>query len=130
MITLQTPELSWTSNRELERRRLRKFVAIPVITVNGYGQITAVSTVPAAGGSGAGSAAGTLAAIPATCSSGALYVATDQPASQQIYTCSSSNTWTQYMSLGGSGALAFTNGALDMVTSVVPRLPLRTPSQV
>jgi hypothetical protein len=96
---------------------------IPVITVNGYGQITAVSTVPAAGGgSGAATAAGALSVMPATCSSGALYVATDQPASQQIYTCSSTNTWTQYISLGGSGALAFTNGALDMVTSVVPRL--------
>lgn len=95
---------------------------IPVITVNGYGQITAVSTVAAAGGSGGGTASGTLAAIPNTCSSGALYVATDQPVSQQIYTCSSANTWTQYMSLGGSGALAVTNGALDVVTSVVPRL--------
>ncbi|MFL6451437.1 MAG: hypothetical protein ACJ746_27730 [Bryobacteraceae bacterium] len=95
---------------------------IPVITVNGYGQITSVSTVPAAGGSGTGTAAGALSAMPATCSAGALYVATDQPTSQQIYTCSSTNTWTQYISLGGSGALAFTNGALDMVTSVVPRL--------
>ena len=62
---------------------------IPVISVNGYGQITAVSTVAAAGGSGgAGTAAGTLGAIPGTCSPGALYVATDQPVSQQIYTCS------------------------------------------
>src|SRR5206468_3643014 len=74
---------------------------IPIITVNGYGQITAASTVPAAGGSGSGPAAGALSAIPGTCSSGALYVATDQPASQQIYTCSGTNTWTQYMSLGG-----------------------------
>jgi trimeric autotransporter adhesin len=96
---------------------------IPVITVNGYGQITAVSTVAAAGGgSGTGTAAGTLAAIPATCSVGTLYVASDQPVSQQLYACSSLNTWTQYMSLGGSGALAITNGALDVVTSVVPRL--------
>ncbi len=65
---------------------------------------------------------GRASGIPTTCSSGALYVATDQPTSQQIYTCSSANTWTQYMSLGGSGALAVTNGALDVVTSVVPRL--------
>jgi hypothetical protein len=97
---------------------------IPVITVNGYGQITAVSTVAAAGGggSGTGTATGTLAAIPGTCSVGSLYVANDQPASQQLYACSSANTWTQYMSLGGSGALAITNGALDVVTTVVPRL--------
>ena len=96
---------------------------IPVITVNGYGQITAVSTVATAGGaSGTGTATGTLATIPSTCSAGSLYVANDQPASQQLYACSSANTWTQYMSLGGSGALAVTNGALDVVTSVVPRL--------
>jgi hypothetical protein len=95
---------------------------IPVITVNGYGQVTAVSTVMASGGGGSATAAGALAAMPSTCSSGALYVATDQPTSQQLYACSSANTWTQYMSLGGSGALAVTNGALDVVTSVVPRL--------
>ena len=100
---------------------------VPVITVNGYGQITAVSmaTVASASGSSSSSSAtsaGTLSSIPSSCSSGALYVATDQPTGQQLYTCSSSSNWTQFMSLGGSGSLAFTNGSLDIVPSVVPRL--------
>ena len=107
---------------------------VPVITVNGYGQITAISTAPvtSTGSSGTGSSsstssssamsAGTLSSIPSTCSSGALYVATDQPAGQQLYTCSSTSNWTQFMSLGGSGSLAFNNGSLDIVTSVIPRL--------
>ena len=60
--------------------------------------------------------------MPASCTAGTLYMATDQTPGQQLYTCSSSNTWTQYTSLGGSGALAVTNGSLDIVTSVVPRL--------
>ena len=100
---------------------------VPVITVNGYGQITAVSTATVVSSSGSSSSssatsAGTLSSIPSTCSSGALYVATDQPAGQQLYTCSSSSNWTQFMSLGGSGSLAFTNGSLDIVPGVVPRL--------
>jgi hypothetical protein len=60
--------------------------------------------------------------MPSTCTTGALYFATDQPAGQQIYTCSSTNTWTQVVALGGSGALAFTNGYLDIVPGVVPTL--------
>ena len=95
---------------------------VPVITVNGYGQITAVSTAAASGGGGGAITTGTLAALPATCTAGALYFATDQPAGQQLYTCSSANTWTQIVSLGPSGALAYTNGSLDIATSVVPRL--------
>jgi hypothetical protein len=81
-----------------------------------------VSTVASTGNSGSAVTSGTLSAIPATCTVGALYFATDQPASQQLYTCSSANTWTQYISLGGSGALTFSNGSLDIVTSVLPRL--------
>ncbi len=96
---------------------------VPVITVNGYGQITAVSTAAVSGGSGGGGVtSGTLASLPATCTPGALYFATDQPAGQQLYTCSSTNVFTQIVSLGPSGALAYTNGSLDIVTSVVPRL--------
>lgn len=97
---------------------------VPVITVNGKGLITAVSTVTITGGSGGGSGvpAGPLASIPTTCTAGTLYFATDQPAGQQIYTCSSTNNWTQMVNLGPSGALAYTGGSLDIVTSVVPRL--------
>lgn len=62
---------------------------------------------------------GTLGAMPTTCSVGAGYFATDQPANQQLYTCSAVNTWTQSMSVGPSGALSVTAGALD-VTSIVP----------
>ena len=65
---------------------------------------------------------GPLSGIPATCAVGAVYLAGDQPAAQQLYTCSSTNTWTQSLSVGASGALAVTNGSLDIVTSVVPRL--------
>jgi len=96
---------------------------IPVITVNSYGQITSVTTSPASAGNTISQmSSGTFSSIPTTCTTGALYFATDQPAGQQIYTCSASNTWTQFLTLGGSGALAFSNGALDVVPSVVPRL--------
>lgn len=97
---------------------------IPVITINGYGQITAVSTVTATGGGGGVAAitTGGLSSLPLSCTAGTLYFATDQPAGQQLYSCSATNVWTQIVSLGPSGALAFTNGALDIVPTVVPRL--------
>ena len=66
---------------------------------------------------------GQVVSVPLTCSTGALYFAIDQPAGQQLYACSASNVWTQQGAVGGSGALAVVNGALDVVTSVVPRLP-------
>lgn len=96
---------------------------IPILTVDGKGRVTAVSTVAAAGGGGGGGiAAGPLNVIPSQCSVGTLYFATDQPAGQQIYTCSTTNIWTQFLTVGTSGALAIVNGSLDIVTSVVPRL--------
>lgn len=96
------------------------------ITVDGKGRVTSVTPIAITGGGGSGGAGittGTLASLPSSCTTGTLYFATDQAPGQQIYTCSSSNTWTQVVSLGGSGALAFTNGSLDIVTTVVPRLP-------
>ncbi len=71
-------------------------------------------------------AAGALANIPGGCTPGSgvyLYFATDQPAGQQEYQCSSTNTWTQLINVGPSGALAIVGGSLDIVTSIVPRLP-------
>lgn len=101
---------------------------IPVITVNGYGQITAVSTATSAAGTNNATnsvsavTSGALSSIPSSCTTGALYFSTDQPAGQQLYVCSASNSWAQSLSLGNSGGLAFNNGSLDIVTSVVPRL--------
>ena len=99
------------------------------ITVDAKGRVTAINQISIASAGASNStngnsstSAGTLSSIPSSCSAGALYVATDQPAGQQIYTCSSSSNWTQFISLGGSGSLAFTNGSLDIVPSVVPRL--------
>jgi hypothetical protein len=97
------------------------------LTVDGKGRITAITQIAISGSGGSGSGgsgitAGLLANMPATCSTGTLYFATDQPAGQQIYTCSSTNIWTQIVSLGGSGALAFMNGSLDIVPAVVPTL--------
>lgn len=99
------------------------------VTVDAKGRVTAINQIPLANSSSSNSTggtssmnSGTLSSIPSNCSAGALYVATDQPSGQQIYTCSSSSSWTQFISIGGSGSLAFTNGSLDIVPSVVPRL--------
>jgi hypothetical protein len=94
---------------------------VPVLTVNAFGQITGVTTAAISGGS-SGIQAGTLASMPVSCSAGTLYFATDQPAGQQLFTCSTANVWTQMLSLGGSGALKITNGALDINTAIVPQL--------
>jgi hypothetical protein len=97
---------------------------IPVFTVNAKGLITGVSTVTAAGGSGGGTTipVDVLANIPATCSVGALFFASDQPAGQQLYNCSDTNTWTQTLNLGGSGALEMVGGSLDINPGVSPTL--------
>jgi hypothetical protein len=92
------------------------------LTVDGKGRITAVSQVGISGGGGGAISSGTLVAIPSSCTTGALYFATDQPAGQQLYTCSATNSYTQEVNLGGSGALAFTGGSLDINLAIVPRL--------
>lgn len=84
------------------------------------GTDTTTFTLNASGSSGSGVPAGTLSAIPGTCTSGQLYFATDQAAGQQIYFCTGSSSWQTYTSLGSSGALAFTGGAFDIVPGVVP----------
>jgi hypothetical protein len=73
---------------------------------------------------GSGITAGLFSAIPATCAVGGSYVATDQPVSQQLYFCTATNTWSQFMPVGPTGALTITNGAIDIVPSVVPQLNL------
>lgn len=76
------------------------------------------------GGGGAGVPSGTT--LPATCIPGTdtLFFKSNGTVNQQVYTCSATNTWTLNMLLGGTGALAIngSSGALDIVTSVVPRL--------
>lgn len=64
---------------------------------------------------------GPLVDMPVICKEGALYVVTDQPSGQQIYICGPVGFY-QFLSLGGSGALLFKGGALDINTVVVPRL--------
>jgi hypothetical protein len=93
------------------------------VVVDAKGRITSLTPLTITGGGGGGAiASGTLATLPVSCSAGTLYFVTDQPAAQQLYTCSSANTWTQLVNLGGSGALLVTGGSLDINPAVVPRL--------
>jgi hypothetical protein len=91
---------------------------VPIITVNAKGLVTNVSTASVSGGGGGGVASGS--ALPGTCSVGDLFVWTTQSQGQQLYNCSATNTWSAYTSIGGSGALAYTSGSLDIVASVIP----------
>jgi hypothetical protein len=93
------------------------------LTVDGKGRVTGLTLLAITGvGGGASIASGALSTLPVSCSTGTLYFVTDQTAGQQLYTCSSANTWTQLVNLGGSGALLFTGGSLDINPAVVPRL--------
>jgi hypothetical protein len=71
---------------------------------------------------GTGIAIGTT--LPPTCTTGTPFIKTNGAPNQQFYICSSTDNWTLNLLLGGSGALALngTTGALDIVTSVVPRV--------
>lgn len=63
---------------------------------------------------------GTLSAIPATCTSGLyLYQATDQPITEQIYACTSTNTWTR---------AAYTQGGANPGTCSVGQIFFNTSS--
>ena len=94
------------------------------LAVDGKGRVTGITqvSISSSTSSSASITSGALASLQNTCPVGSLYFATDQPAGQQLYTCSSANIWTQMVALGSSGALAFNNGSMDIVTSVVPRL--------
>ena len=65
---------------------------------------------------------GVLKSIPASCSSGDVYIATDQPALQQLYVCGANNSWSQQGVVGPSGGLMVQNGALDLVPAMIPFL--------
>lgn len=82
----------------------------------------ATGCVSIGSGGGGSLANGALTSLPATCSVGTLYFVTDQPAGQQLYTCSATNTWIQMVNLGGSGALMYTGGSLDINPAVLPTL--------
>jgi hypothetical protein len=102
--------------------------ATPVISAGANVSITGTwpnYTIAATGGGGGGGIA-SGSALPATCTPGTdtLFFKTNGTPGQMVYTCSAINTWTLNELLGGSGALAIngTTGALDIVTSVVPRV--------
>lgn len=102
--------------------------ATPVITAGSNVSITGTwpnYTIAATGGGGGGGVP-SGSALPATCTPGTdtLFFKTNGTPNQMIYTCSAINTWTLNELLGGSGGLAIngTTGALDIVTSVVPRV--------
>lgn len=50
----------------------------------------------------------TVGALPATCTTGELGFVTGATAGQQIYECSSTNTWTQQLNSGSGGGLSWT----------------------
>lgn len=66
--------------------------------------------------------AGALAALPAAPNAGDTFLALDQPAGQQLYVCGKSGQWTQLLNLGGSGALKFDGGSLDINLATMPML--------
>ena len=52
--------------------------------------------------------------LPATCLAGDLYVKTDNPAGQRLYTCDATNTWVQ---LTGGGGSSFPVGGIILIVS-------------
>jgi len=54
---------------------------------------------------------GTAASIPATCTQGEEYFATDATAGRNMYYCTAANTWTQQVGGGGGGTTLATQGA-------------------
>lgn len=60
-----------------------------------WAKLAAKGADGSSGGGGSTLLSGTLGAIPATCSVGTLYQATDQMPAFQIYACTATNTWTR-----------------------------------
>lgn len=92
------------------------------LTAADNGTDTSTITIATSVSGGTGWSIGALSALPSTCTTGSAYFATDAQAGQQIYYCSSTNVYTASVSLGPLNSLLFTNGALDINPSVVPRL--------
>lgn len=93
------------------------------LTVNAKGLVTAISQAACAGGGGgSGVTITTVAGLPGTCPAAGLYLATDAPLDQNIYTCSgASGAPSQLINLGGgSGCLSIIAGTLDIVSTCVP----------
>lgn len=71
--------------------------------------------------------AGTFASIPATCTVGSLYFATDATAGQNIYECASLNTWTQQLN-SSTAATAFS--AITSATNTTAAMVIGTGSSL
>jgi len=104
--------------------------ASQVLSTNGS-NVLSWATVAASGASGQGTdtapSTGTLAAIPATCTVGQRYFATNATAGKNLYTCTATDTWRQLAFDAGSsgGILASCSGnpcTYDIDTAVVPRV--------
>lgn len=74
----------------------------------------------------AGAFVGVGTALPGTCTVSQLFFKTDATAGQQIYMCSSTNTWTQQLNSGAGGAsTALDNlAAVNINTALLPQTGL------
>jgi hypothetical protein len=97
----------------------------PNVTINGSWPNQSISVAASSGGGGTTVGVPGGATLPAACTPGTdtLFLKTNGTINQQLYTCSSLNAWTLNMLLGSSGALSInqSTGALDIVTTVLPR---------
>jgi hypothetical protein len=90
------------------------------ITTNGKGLTTAQAAVAITSSGGSGVTITTHAGLPGTCPSAGLYLTTDDPIQQSIYTCQgASGAPAQYINVGPHATLAVTAGSLD-TTAIVP----------
>ena len=63
--------------------------------------------------------AGTVASLPATCTIGDMYFATNATAGQNTYFCTATNTWTQQLNSGTSAFSALTSGTNSTAAMVI-----------
>lgn len=82
-----------------------------------------VQMFPGSGGSGTGWTIGVFSGLPVgTCTAGSAYFATDKPYGAQLFLCNSTNVWTQFLLLDGSGFLILTAGALGGNPALIANL--------